>query len=326
MNVKSSTIKTFLQDLLPPAIESPVAAELGLVAALEKASADSSQIRFIRVGGGQINDVYRIEFPGGASLLMKWHPDPPPGFFAAEAEGLTAIANAKSLRVPAVLAVSERGLLLEWLEHGAGLSRRAGRIDGPNGTGEASDPGKALGQGLAGLHRVSADAFGFPKDNYIGVLPQPNGWIARWSDFYRERRLVPQLDIAAQKGRLNPRRRRLAERLLKRLTEWIDDEAVRPSLLHGDLWGGNWLVTPTGPAVIDPAVYYGDREMDLAMASLFGGFPQSFYDAYQEAWPLPPGHQQRRPLYQLYYLLIHLNIFGESYGPSVDRILSRYGG
>src|SRR5690606_12884818 len=166
---------------------------------------------------------------------MKWHPDPPPGFFAAEAEGLTAIANAKSLRVPAVLAVSERGLLLEWLEHGAGLSS-AGHIDGPNGTGETIDPGKALGQGLAGLHRASAVAVGFPKVDDIGVLPQPNGWITRWSDFYRERRLVPQLDIAAQEGRLNPRRRRLAHRLLKRLTEWIDDEAVRPSLLHGDLW------------------------------------------------------------------------------------------
>src|SRR5690606_41591649 len=131
---------------------------------------------------------------------------------------------------------------------------------------------------------------------------------------YRDVRLVPQLDIAAQKGRLNPKRRRLAERLLKRLTEWIDDEAVRPSLLHGDLWGGNWLVTPAGPAVIDPAVYYGDREMDLAMASLCGGAPPSFSDAYQEAWPLPPGHRTLRPLYQLYHLLISRHCLGLSYG------------
>src|SRR5690606_22415162 len=209
MNAKSSTIKTFLQDLLPRAMESPAAAELGLVAALEKASADSSQIRFIRVGGGQINDVYRIEFPGGVSLLMKWHPDPPPGFFAAEAEGLAAIAGAKSLRVPSVLAVSERGILMEWLEHGAGLSMRAGRIDAPNGTGAARGPGKALGRGLAGLLSGCADAYGLPRDNYIGVLQHPNGWIPRWSDLYRERRLVPQLDIAAQKGGLNPKRRRL---------------------------------------------------------------------------------------------------------------------
>lgn len=313
MNTSDASRDELFKKLLPRALQFPAAADLGLLPALEQALDDPSRLKFERVSGGQINDVYRIQLPGGASVLLKWHPDPPRGFFQAEAVGLAAIASAKSLRVPAAIATSEHGLLLEWLEHGPQVSHRAGGA------------GEALGRGLAGVHRLSADAFGFPQDNYIGVLSQRNDWSSRWTDFYRERRLMPQLAIAARRGRLTAKRRRLAERLLERLPDWIDDSAVRPSLLHGDLWGGNWLTTPTGPAVIDPAVSYGDREMDLAMASLFGGFPQSFFEAYQEAWPLLPGFQERRPLYQLYYLLIHLNIFGESYGPSVDRILSRYG-
>lgn len=210
---------------------------------------------------------------------------------------------------------------MEWLESPSA-----------DGAGDRMAHGEALGRGLAELHRAGAadfgypDAFGYPKDNFVGLLPQKNGWMSRWSEFYRDRRLLPQLEIAAEHGRLTSQRRRLADRLLERLTDWIDDSAVRPSLLHGDLWGGNWLVTTDGPAVIDPAVYFGDREMDLAMASLFGGFPDTFFRSYREAFPLLSGYEERIPLYQLYYLLIHLNIFGESYGPSVDRLLRRYGG
>lgn len=188
-----------------------------------------------------------------------------------------------------------------------------------------ADPGEALGQGLAAIHRTTAGAYGFDHDNFVGLLPQPNGWSESWISFYRERRLVPQLEIAARLGRLTPERRTLSERLLDRLPRWIDDTAVRPALVHGDLWHGNWLDTVDGPALIDPAAYYGDREMDLAMASLFGGFSEAFWRAYEEAYPLLPGHEERRPLYQLYYLLIHLNIFGEQYGPGVDRILRAYG-
>ena len=293
----------------------PCTERLALTGGLKAAVHDPARITLERVSGGQINEVYRVRMPGDLSLLYKWHAEPPEGFFEAEVGGLAAIAATDSLRVPRVLAFSDQGLLMEWLE------------PPPRGAAfDVSAQGEALGRGLAKLHRVSREAFGFEHDNFVGLLPQQNRWSTRWSEFYRDRRLVPQLEIAACRGRLNARRRRLAERLLEALPGLIDDGAVRPSLVHGDLWGGNWLATAQGPALIDPAVYFSNREMDLAMASLFGGFPDSFFQSYHEAFPLPPGHAERLPLYQLYYLLIHLNVFGEAYGPAVDRILLRYSG
>jgi fructosamine-3-kinase len=138
---------------------------------------------------------------------------------------------------------------------------------------------------------------------------------------------VAQRDLAAHLGHLPAHRARLLDRLMSRLSEWIDESQCKPSLLHGDLWGGNWMVSAVGePVLIDPAVYVGDREADLAMSALFGGFPPSFYAAYREVYPLAPGYEDRQPLYQLYYLLCHLNLFGEGYGGSVDNILRRYVG
>ena len=145
--------------------------------------------------------------------------------------------------------------------------------------------------------------------------------------FYRDERLGAQRDLARQRGHLPRERARLLDRLIERLDEWIDERHVQPSLLHGDLWGGNWMVALDGqPVLIDPAVYFGDREADLAMTSLFGGFPPDFYSAYNEVFPFAPGYRERQPLYQLYYLLVHLNLFGESYGPRVDGILRQYVG
>lgn len=265
------------------------------------------------LAGGSINRVYKVELSTGATLVFKWKPDPPPGFFAAEADGLRTLRQARALRIPEVHAISEQGILLEWMPEGA---RR--------GT-ELRNAGRELGEGLARLHQTYGTAYGYPQDNFIGLLPQPNTQTERWIDFYRDYRLRPQLQLAERLGYLNPTRRRLAERLLERLPHFIDESVVRPSLLHGDLWAGNWLETPDGPALIDPAVYYGDREVDLAMAHLFGGFPRSFFQAYAAAYPLAPGHEERRPIYQLYYLLVHLNLFGEAYGAQVDRVLVRYG-
>lgn len=265
------------------------------------------------LGGGSINQVWRISFTEGKSLVLKYHARPPAGFFAAEAQGLAALREAGAVRVPKVYAVGSRGIVLEWLS--------------PAAPGDDVRQAGLLGRQLAELHRTTAGTYGFVANNFVGLLPQSNlpgdtSWVA----FYTEKRLQPQLELARRQGRMNPQRERWAERLIGRLAQFIDEGQVQPSLLHGDLWSGNWLATESGPALIDPAVYFGDREIDLAMASLFGGFPRSFFDAYNEAYPLAPGYAERRPLYQLYYLLIHLNLFGQAYGPSVDRVLRRYGG
>lgn len=268
-------------------------------------------LRWTRLSGGDINQVYRLEAPDGQVWLVKIRLGAPDRFFAAEARGLQELRSAQAVRVPAVYAVDAEGILLEWLEPATGSER---------------GQGAELGRGLARLHRVTQERYGFEENNFIGILPQKNPLMTSWIDFYREARLLPQIELAARKGRLGTARRRLADRLLHRLPEWIDEADIRPSLIHGDLWGGNWLATRHGAALIDPAVCYADREMDLAMTRLFGGFPPEFYAAYHEEFPLRPGHQDREALYQLYYLLVHLNLFGEAYGPGVERILRRYGG
>ena len=268
-------------------------------------------VRLIPVSGGSINRVYRVDTSAGRALLFKWLPEAPPGFFAAERTGLEALRGAGPVVVPEVYAASDEGILMEWLEPSPGQEEAAA---------------EELGRGLAAIHRRASQAFGFPSDNFTGLLPQSNAFSPSWTEFYRDQRLLPQLERARELGRLGPERGRLAARLLERLDRWIDEGEVVPSLVHGDLWSGNWIASVKGPALIDPAAYYGDREVDLAMARLFGGFPKAFWTAYAECWPPRAGWEERLPLYQLYYLLIHLNIFGESYGPAVDRILRRYAG
>lgn len=264
----------------------------------------------VPTSGGSINQAARVETADDVAFL-KWHRTPPSGMFAAEADGLRRIATTKTVRVPTVLAVDETWLLLEWLPV----------------TNHADDrTAAALGRQLAALHRHTADAYGLERDNYIGSTPQHNDRCDDWVTFWRERRLVPQRALAARQGRLPERRRRLLDRCIDRLDGWLSHEPPA-SLVHGDLWGGNWVVLEDGrPALIDPAVYHGDRETDLAFARLFGGFPATFYDAYEESWPLAEGAAVRRDLYNLYHLLNHLNLFGGSYEASVDRVLEHYAG
>jgi fructosamine-3-kinase len=268
------------------------------------------------VGGGDISPAARIELPDGRQGLVKWRSGPPAGLFTAERQGLELLRAARVLRVPNVLAQGEAEaacpafIVLEWLEPAPA----------------APKTGEALGHGLAALHRVTAATYGLDHDNFIGANPQPNTPRPDWVTFFREQRLGFQVELAGQNGYLPSRRARLLEKLLARLDEWLP---ARPpaSLLHGDLWGGNWLTTTSGePALIDPAVYYGHREADLAFTRLFGGFPPAFYAAYQQSWPLAEGHEARQALYNLYHLLNHLNLFGETYGEQVDTILRRYGG
>jgi fructosamine-3-kinase len=218
--------------------------------------------------------------------------------FRAEAEGLAAL-RAAGARAPEPYACGVRGgeafIEMERLELG-------GRADWP-----------ALARMLAGLHRHEAARFGWATDNWIGLAPQQNGWSEDWVAFYRERRLLPQLERAGLEREAAP--------LLARLGDFFLDYSPAPSLLHGDLWGGNVGFTADGPVIFDPAVYHGDREADLAMTELFGGFPRAFYAAYEEAWPLDSGYARRRPLYNLYHLLNHLNLFGAGYLAQVRATL-----
>jgi len=268
------------------------------------------------VGGGSINSCYY--WPSvSAPMFVKIAPRESAAAFAAEADGLRELDAVHALRVPRVLATGVAGasafLALEWLE--------VGRAD------EACEA--RLGAGLAALHRVSASRFGWWRDNTIGRSPQANGWCTQWLEFFRERRLRPQLALAARgsfAGLLAAR----GERLLAALPMLLADHNPQPALLHGDLWGGNWLATRGGePALFDPAVYYGDRETDLAMTRLFGGFGTAFYRAYESAGPLPRGASLRVDLYNLYHVLNHANLFGGGYARQarelIDRLLAEVG-
>jgi fructosamine-3-kinase len=263
------------------------------------------------VGGGCIGDAYRADAEGGP-VFVKHLASAPAGMFAAEADGLRALhaAAGDALRVPRVLALDgdedSRWIVLEWLE------------PGPRGRGF----GERLGRGLAAVHRASGEGWGWPRGNFIGSLPQANESAGTWAEFWRDRRLAPQLDRARALGRL-PATEAEWERLFLHLPALLAQaEDDGPSLLHGDLWSGNVLSAAGEPALIDPAVYRGHREVDLAMAELFGGFDARFHAAYAEAWPPRPGYREaRRAVYQLYYLLVHVNLFGGGYGAQTAATL-----
>lgn len=175
------------------------------------------------------------------------------------------------------------------------------------------------------MHAHTGNYFGWNRDNTIGSTPQPNTPTQEWIDFWRDRRLGFQLELAARNG-LPGECERQGRALLGRLERYFDGYRPEPSLLHGDLWGGNWGTTPDGvPYIYDPAVYFGDREADLAMTRLFGGFGESFYEGYQAAWPLPPGWERRVPLYKLYHLLNHFNLFGTGYLGQIEGALAELG-
>jgi fructosamine-3-kinase len=226
-----------------------------------------------------------------------------------EADGLARLAAAKAVRLPEVRAAGVAGetafLALTWIERGP------------------SSPAceQLLGEQLAQLHQSLGRAFGLDRDNHIGRTPQQNGWMDRWPDFFRERRLRPQLALAVSNGLsgLAAPGERLLEAVAALLTH-----SPPPSLLHGDLWGGNWLADSDGePVIFDPAVYYGDREADLAMTRLFGGFGADFYAAYEDSWALPHGSRTRTELYNLYHVLNHANLFGGSYVQQARAMMER---
>lgn len=258
------------------------------------------------LSGGDICQAYMVWFEGRENLFVKTRSGGPETLFAAEARGLDWLREAQALRVPAVVAATPDFLALEFLESG---TRQADFED-------------CLGRGLAALHRFSPSLWGLDHDNFIGSLPQSNKPCASWPEFYIERRLRPLVRRAID-GDLAPRSwSNHFERLFQSLPQRIPDEP--PSRLHGDLWAGNLHTGPQGePCLIDPSVYAGHREVDLAMMRLFGGFGSRVFESYQEAYPLSEGHELRVPLYQLYPLLVHVNLFGGGYACSVDRALAR---
>ena len=262
--------------------------------------------------GGDINTAARIETQD-ARYFVKWNSHPRPRMFQVEARGLNLLASVHALRVPHVIAVIDQptALVLEWIDLGTNKNAAV----------------EALGRGLAQQHRSTAQTYGLDHDNYLGSTPQRNTPSQSWIEFFRDQRLGVQRDLAQRSGYLTSERARRLGRVQDRLDQWIDDSTVVPSLLHGDLWGGNTLVDAQGnPVLIDPAAYYGDREAEIAFTELFGGFAARFYAAYHEPWPLDRGYADRRDLYNLYHLLNHLNLFGEGYGGSVDAILRHYAG
>ena len=271
------------------------------------------------VGGGCINPSARIETDVGDTFFAKWNPAPLPGFFATEARGLAALAEAaaSTLRVPQVVGYGggeggEPGwLALEFIPQGS----------------PAPGYGEALGRGLAALHGAGdggGEGYGWEESNYIGALPQSNASHPVWGKFWRDERILPQVERAREGGYFPGKESEELDALLEALPgilEGTDDDG--PSLLHGDLWSGNVYPGPAGePVLIDPSVYRGHREVDLAMSELFGGFPPSFYRAYDEAWPISPRYDAvHRDAYQLYYLLVHVNLFGFGYtGSSMSAV------
>ncbi|WP_373055590.1 fructosamine kinase family protein [Zunongwangia sp. H14] len=260
------------------------------------------------LSGGDINDVFVIETGSSEKLVIKINDAAKyPGMFQAEKAGLDALRKPEIINVPETLHVGGTKeysyLVLKFLESGS----------------KASGYWKIFGKQMAALHKVSAEKFGFEIDNFIGSLPQYNSEENSAADFYINQRLEPQFKMASENGYSLGN----TDSFLKNCAAIIPNEA--PSLVHGDIWNGNYMTGADGmPVLIDPAVAFAPREMDLAMMKLFGGFDASLFQSYQEHFPLEDGFEERVALWQLYYLLVHLNIFGSGYKASVENILRRY--
>ncbi|MFM7265703.1 MAG: fructosamine kinase family protein [Cyanobium sp.] len=275
------------------------------------------------VGGGCIHSAWRLSLADGGRLFAKTGPLAALPLLESEADGLAALAAAadpQHLAVPAPLALAavegQAVLVLPWLELGAASGRQ--------------DPWRALGGALAALHRRSLQgalldgdrggvAYGWGRDNHIGATPQANGWLEEWGPFFVERRLAPQIArLARREGPLAG-----AEALLEQVPRWLAAHRPEPCLVHGDLWSGNAGLGRDGRGCLfDPSVHRADREVDLAMAHLFNGFPPEFFQGYESQWPLPAGHRQRRDLYNLYHLLNHANLFGGGYSDQARRAIA----
>jgi len=263
------------------------------------------------LSGGIINSAYRIKTNRG-ELFLKWNPDAPTDFFEKEAEGLKLLRSAETrLRIPDVIALETSGdglpgfLVMEFIQSGI--------------SGDSAE----FGAELARLHQTKADEFGLNSDNYIGSLPQCNQRHSEWEPFFSEERIKPQLKMAINSGKMDQTALKAWSRITSKLDQLLPK--TEPSLVHGDLWSGNYLFDIDGVAVlIDPAVYYGHPEMDLAFSKMFGGFSAEFYRGYESVLPLERGFDNRVPIYNLYPLLVHVNLFGGHYISQANGVLNRF--
>lgn len=286
--------------------------------AIRVATGDDFVVRkCLAIGGGCINSTYSVG-DGARRFFVKVNRMSCLAMFEAEADGLREIARTGVIRVPNPVCTGAADgsafLVLEFIDFSSGR------------TGRAED----MGRRLADMHRVSASQYGWRRDNTIGSTPQINTPADNWPEFWRDRRIGRQLALAASNGYGGPLQRK-GERLLARLDGFFVGYDPLPSLLHGDLWGGNYAYSATSgePIIFDPAIYYGDRETDLAMTELFGGFPAAFHAAYRESFPPDSGYSMRKALYNLYHILNHLNMFGEGYleqaEAGIEKLLSEAG-
>jgi fructosamine-3-kinase len=265
------------------------------------------------VGGGSINQAYalsdrdrRAAASPNLAYFVKINQASRVAMFEVEAIALKQMAATQSIRVPQPICYgtidNSAYIVMEWLDFGYGDH-------------QAWDN---MGKNLAALHRVTAQGFGWEQNNTIGSTPQINDWKSSWVEFFTEQRLGYQFQLARRKGGHFPQQ----DKLMAAIPNLLTGHEPQPSLVHGDLWSGNAAVTQQGEAVIfDPAAYFGDREVDIAMTQLFGSFPANFYSAYDEAFPLPPGYPQRRVLYNLYHILNHFNLFGGGYESQTNQMI-----
>ncbi len=272
----------------------------------------TGSLRVSSLSGGDINEARLLITENGERFFLKFNlSGQAEAMLRAEVHGLQLLRTPSALKIPDVIAVESTAdgafLLLEYLEE----------------TRPSAAEWRKLGHGLALIHQHTREQFGLDTDNFIGTLTQSNRPAPDFPTFYVRERLQPQAKMAADRGLLHDHHLRQLDKLYRQSTDLLPNEP--PALIHGDLWSGNIFATPEGEAVlIDPAVAFAHRELDLGMSMLFGQFGKAFYQTYQEVYPLTPGFEERVELYQLYYLLVHVNLFGQGYLPTVERILNHY--
>lgn len=265
----------------------------------------------VSVGGGSINDAWRLE-TNVDSVFLKYNSDDSfPGMFEKEAKGLQLMRNTKTVYVPEVIGTGKTDnyafIMMEFIHPGS----------------KRTDFWSDFAAKLAHMHQNSNDKFGLDHDNYMGSLQQYNRFHENWYDFFILERLEPQLKLARNKGKMNKGHVENFEQLYKELINIVPEE--KPALVHGDLYSGNYVITDNGTAsILDPAVAYNHREVDIAMSTLFGMFDDEFYNTYNQHFPMEKGWQQRLDIYNLYPLLIHVNLFGMGYLSSVERIIKDF--